>query len=315
MSRFLSNKFLQYRSWQGQSRTIDQDLFCVSCGYNVRGLVYGRNCPECGTQIKRSGATIKDPLIAGDWHERQSLRTGLALVSTSLFVVAIARLGLMIVLFATLPVIIGRMYLVLGVIVSLAWIVGVWMVTPPRFDEIYHRIRWVRRVARWSAPLLVPGYVAWWIAITVAAGTNTEDLWRDWSILLRGSAGIGALLLAAYLVRLASDAELEDAAKRMYYAIWMLPIPSLLLIVLPSQFIWIALILYAIPLLIWVWYMIAYARGAFDMFNHISWAMRIAADYPHRLNRMSETRSELESKARKVIRPVTPTTPNDLPIK
>ncbi len=37
-----------------QRGAIDHDLSCMSCGYNLRGLVPKGACPECGTDIARS---------------------------------------------------------------------------------------------------------------------------------------------------------------------------------------------------------------------------------------------------------------------
>ncbi len=37
-----------------ESDTVDDDVICLQCGYNVRGLPRGGRCPECGTPIKRS---------------------------------------------------------------------------------------------------------------------------------------------------------------------------------------------------------------------------------------------------------------------
>jgi hypothetical protein len=34
--------------------TIDRDVPCASCGYNLRGLMADWNCPECGTPIRNS---------------------------------------------------------------------------------------------------------------------------------------------------------------------------------------------------------------------------------------------------------------------
>jgi hypothetical protein len=314
MSSFLSNKFLQYRNWQGQAHTIDHDFFCTACGYNVRGLVYGRNCPECGTQIQRAGAQNKDPLLSGEWHERQLVRTGLALIAACLFFASFARLSLFFVLFATPAMVIARIYIGVGLFVSLLWIIGTWLVTPRRFDSQYMKWRWLRRTARWSALLLIPGYICWLLAATTMSGSNAEDALRFWSILCRGLAGVGALFLAAWLVRLAADAELDDAARRLYHAIWMLPIPSLLLAIVPNQIPWIFVILIMLPLLAWCWYVITMALGVWSMFNHVHWAMRIAAEYPHRLNRMAETRGELDTEARKNIRPVQPSISKDLPL-
>src|SRR5512145_2761759 len=33
---------------------IDMDVQCVSCGYNLRGLLPEGRCPECGTAVGRS---------------------------------------------------------------------------------------------------------------------------------------------------------------------------------------------------------------------------------------------------------------------
>src|SRR3990172_7537522 len=33
---------------------LDQDVICIRCGYNLRGLSLDRVCPECGTPIGRS---------------------------------------------------------------------------------------------------------------------------------------------------------------------------------------------------------------------------------------------------------------------
>lgn len=39
---------------QAQGPVIDSDRSCVKCGYNLRGLAYSGNCPECGTAVQFS---------------------------------------------------------------------------------------------------------------------------------------------------------------------------------------------------------------------------------------------------------------------
>ena len=43
----------------------DLDLFCLGCGYNLRGLCGDpRCCPECGTNNRVSDLTIPSHVIA-----------------------------------------------------------------------------------------------------------------------------------------------------------------------------------------------------------------------------------------------------------
>ncbi len=37
-----------------QSDTVGDDVICLQCGYNIRGLPRGGRCPECGTPFQRS---------------------------------------------------------------------------------------------------------------------------------------------------------------------------------------------------------------------------------------------------------------------
>ncbi|MEZ6083758.1 MAG: hypothetical protein R3E58_07400 [Phycisphaerae bacterium] len=44
---------------------ITDDLECIACGYNLRGLTAGGNCPECGHPIKQTLATLQAFRIKG----------------------------------------------------------------------------------------------------------------------------------------------------------------------------------------------------------------------------------------------------------
>ena len=67
MSGFLSSKYLKYLQASSGER-IEEDIRCVDCGYNLRGLNYGRACPECGVTIEApggAGGASADGLLAG----------------------------------------------------------------------------------------------------------------------------------------------------------------------------------------------------------------------------------------------------------
>lgn len=311
MSSFLSNKFLQYRN--AASLNIESDLFCTTCGYNVRGLMFGRNCPECGQQIRQSPG-MHDALVSGDWSQRQRTWLGLTLITASLFIVAIARFWLFIVLVLTSMMSAEHIYLWLGLCVSGAWVGGVWLLTPPRMDAQYAPMKWLRLSARWSQLLWLPAYLCWIAASLFYSGTPLGDSLYPWSLMLRGVAGIGALCFAAWLLRLASDAELDDASRRINFCIWMLPIPTLLLVQVPSQVPWIALTLIAMVLLVWCWYVLLLGRAVLVMQRHVSWALRLAADLQHRDTRMMQTRQQLECEIQAQIRPLPQQTRSDVPL-
>lgn len=43
------------------ARRVRTDLFCVSCGYNLKGIDEDRNCPECGTAVRDTVWYVVDP--------------------------------------------------------------------------------------------------------------------------------------------------------------------------------------------------------------------------------------------------------------
>lgn len=54
---------------------IDRDIFCVACGYNLRGLVPESKCPECGRSILESMCPAPRPLSLTQKAVRLSLVT------------------------------------------------------------------------------------------------------------------------------------------------------------------------------------------------------------------------------------------------
>ena len=58
MSSFFSQRYLRFRK-AAEGGPIEADLPCRTCGYNLRGLNYGRNCPECGNAIVALGFRLR----------------------------------------------------------------------------------------------------------------------------------------------------------------------------------------------------------------------------------------------------------------
>lgn len=304
MSSFLSRKYLQFRSdAMGQRRVIDFDHYCTSCGYNVRGLNFGRNCPECGQMIKQQIGG-HDPLLAGDDAHRGRMWLGLTLVSACLIIAAGARFAIFFILLFVPWAAAHDVYLLLGLTLSVVWTLGVGMLTHPQMKILYPNREWVRLGARSLAFVWTPAYGLWLYSnMQSMLGTPAGESIYAWSVLLRAVGGLGAILLAIWLLRLAVDAELDDAARRINLCVWMLPLPSLMLLVVPDQVAWIALFLIGMVLLVWCWYVLVLGRAALIMQRHVAWAIRLAIDAPLRLRRVEETRRELQREADAHVRP------------
>jgi len=75
--------------------TLQRDVPCIKCGYNLRGLPRDRNCPECGTPVTRSAPgdllSAADPAWLSSVYRGQSRITiaGVLLLVTVPVVIAI----------------------------------------------------------------------------------------------------------------------------------------------------------------------------------------------------------------------------------
>jgi len=307
MSGFLSSRYLRYRQPQFQ-RKIDRDLPCPGCGYNLRGLNYGRACPECGLAIEPPAAD-QDVLLAGNGPGRAALRVGLAAAFGCLVVVVAARFVLFVGGFKGVNPELARIYLTTGLVLSVVWTIAAWLITPRRLGRHWPRMRQLRLVIRGTQPLWVAGYVCWLLAIV-----NNDDQLAVWGRVLRFLAGVGTIVLASTLCRVAGAAGREQAARRLNAAVWLLPITTLLPQLFPRQMAWFWLFPLGLLLLLWAWVMMLFALGVLELRRHMSWAGAHASDGRTRSQRVAETRAAVDRELEASIRPLPPSPP-DVPLE
>ncbi len=316
MSGFLSPKYLKYQR-ASRTRKITHDHYCRCCGYNVRGLNYGRNCPECGELIEVPGASAGagGPLLCSSEAQRRRWRLGLALAVVVLIAVVAGRFALFIDLVFVGGSAIAGPYLIIGFIASVTWIVVVWLVTPPEVGGPEHWRRSLRALVRQSQFLWLAGYAAWVLALGPMAGTGGEVAAHVVSLACRGVAGAGALGLAVLLQPVAAAAELDDAERRLNAAVWLLPVPSILLALVPGIVAWFTLTLIVMLMLLpWGWFMLLYIRGLLEMHRCVSWWLGHSAVSHTRTQRVTQARAAADEQLRASVRPLPPLEP-DLPLE
>jgi hypothetical protein len=306
MSGFLSSKYLKYRR-PAYQRKVERDLPCTGCGYNLRGLNYGRNCPECGLAIEPDDA-VGDVVLAATWSSRGAVRLGLTAAFGCLVVAVAARFVLFVGGFTGISPELARAYLTTGLVLSVVWTIAAWMITPRCLDRRRSVMRALRLVVRSTQPLWIVGYLCWLVAII-----NGDDQLAAWGRVLRFLAGVGAIVLAVVLCRVAGNAGREYAARRLNAAAWILPITTLLPQLFPRNLAWYELIPLGLLLLLWAWVMMLYALGVLDLQRHVSWAPTHAARAQTRSQRVARKRAAADRRLEASIRPL-PSSPPEIPL-
>lgn len=319
MSGFFSPKFLKYRNL-GRMDPIEGDLACANCGYNLRGLNYGRNCPECGTAILPEGAAadamsrvaaasqrrgaLQDVLLSGGPAQRRRWRIGLGAAFVCVVVAVVARLLLFFVGFTGISGNVAFAYVTIGLVTSVVWVIAAWMVTPRSLDRGRPSVAVLRSFARLTQLLWPLGYVLWLIAL----GSTSRDPYVAQRA-VRFIAGLGAVVLAFLLSGAAGQAERDNAERRLNAAGWLLPIVSLIPQAFPANIAWFTLVLLAMFLGLWAWVMTLLALGLLELQRHVAWAETHAADLRTRPDRIAQTRAEADRRLEEQIRPLGPDLP------
>jgi len=216
---------------------VSEDLSCLKCGYNLRGLDFSGRCPECGTPIGRS--TYGNALQFCDPAWVRQLASGAKWILWGnlyvLFAAFMAHVALMGGLGFRSE---GWMVILPGLI----WLVGCWKLTAPDPAEEAPGSISARSVTRWTAvasQLVIPmgalaekrfpqfsslSWAAWWSGALVAmlsllhhvrqlaSRIPRKGLSRQLQIIAWGIGIFGILELLAYAVHLAKTGMLMAAS-------------------------------------------------------------------------------------------------------
>ncbi len=276
---------------------IRDDVHCVACGYNLRGLNPGRNCPECGSPIPLERRP-NDPLLSGSMGEKSMMLWGLTLLALSAAGAVALRL-----IFAVMWAVSFRgaipmwTYIALAMVISGVWSAGAILALPRRLDAIAPRRRWLRIFARWSQIAWPIAMLLWLLAVTRYAFTPPADRLMYWSYMLSAFAGMGWLLLAFVLQQMSDESELDEAPRRIGLAIYVVPVLAIVMFIAPLDARFFVLALIAPIVLAWGWYCVGFALGVWEMRQQVAWSLRMAADTGDREHRILEKRKELDDEA------------------
>jgi hypothetical protein len=289
MSKYLTDKYLKYTAAL-RGKLIDQDTQCEYCGYNLRGLAYGKVCPECGTPIRyrreRDLAFYEMPLPMIKGFRLSCWMAILAFVGIVAFwVIGGLRGGS--------PVGPVLMLVVVGL-----WLTAVWRLTQPLDvpQAVAHgfspRSR-LRSAARWLQlgwPLALGARLAAVAPAVLAPPSILYDRLTIFGVFV-GIAGIGALAL--FLARFANWVRDEFAAKAFNTAVWggvfltplVLLLPVIQVTIGPLVFFLVPVILVVIIVLLLVT-VAAFPVGLYSLSRSVDWSVIHAKERTERDRRL-----------------------------
>lgn len=293
------------RAGSKPSRTITEDRYCP-CGYNLRTLNTGRNCPECGNPIE-SVAPRTAYLQHFTESQRSLFRLGLALGGWCVLIFVFLRI-----LGVFLPAV---TYAVGSAAAAAVWMLAIFLMTPRVLDQARPGLRLLRLavrvlqlglwpltflffLARINLPFMAPISPRIELALTVSH-----------SLALFTMIGIAALLIP-----IAEDMDNEVAPRRLNFALWLAPIPALLLSLMPDQVTYVELVFLLLLWGAWATAMVPLALGLFNLAGQLKWEKRLAYAGHTRSARLEQTRRELDQQVEAAIRPLPRDNDPDIPL-
>ena len=332
MSTPMSEKCLRYLTGEGLAApvtTVETDLHCPQCGYNLRGLRLGQRCPECGHDTStyaagrpldvdagtspvtsRRSATTGDVFASMSSRARRGLRRGFTLLGLVLVAAVLAR-----VTYFGLSVTVPRplwVAIFAGTIIGLAllWVVATVLVFRRDLIRKHPDLAGRRRAVLLTQPLWVAGTVLW-LADAAAGIPPLVGLVESLATVV---AFCGLLVGLGMLVRLAEDAELLETARRIRTCLWLLPITAFLQMQTYGVFPWIIVPLLVFVLFFWGWTLVALAAGLWQLRAHVHWLIVYSRRRSTRDDRVTARRTALQNEVESKIRPERPRVAPDIPI-
>jgi hypothetical protein len=225
------------------SAILNDDRHCVQCSYNLRGLPYAGNCPECGTPVENSLRGILLQYASPDYLK--SVHQGLSLVLNGiLLMIVFGLVGVFIGLAAAtgvgaapawLPLVTGG----LGLIPSVMMLLGYWKYTDPDPSfvgtELPKAARKVMRVTVVIQALTTAISFVFQLAagsMSTGGANSSSSIALDGLFMLIGLVSMGAWIVQFFATMkytgwLASRVPDAHIVKRSRTYMWLLPVVAI----------------------------------------------------------------------------------------
>jgi hypothetical protein len=285
---------------------ITGDRPCRGCGYNLRGLKQGGRCPECGLFIESAGAAPRIDLICSDEPAmRRRMQRGLLAATIGLGGMVAMRLWMI------FPFPRPDEWIIIDIIslvFSIAWCIGVWMITPKALELYGQPMHTARRAARILALAWPVAFVGYCIFDT-AGGTGTASLGFQAAQIGRSLGGVGVLVVLYMLVLPAYDAGNDDISKWLITAFWGLLFLSPLVGfvprgIAPTEFGWVVYGFLAVFIVTWAIIAAIAVTCLWVLHRAATWKSGHLATVGQRDERIRETRAEIDREVVEKIRPL-----------
>lgn len=261
---------------------IEADRECAGCGYNLRGLRLGANCPECGMPTV-AVSDIDDPLSL------MPTRVILAFIR-GCWVASIGVGALVAVVIASRFAAWNRLYLLCGLAaIALLWVgATVWLTPafslPQAVARGFSQASKMRKAARrlqWGW-VLAAGSTAL-IALLSNPSTAAMKLLSLAQWIGMASGMVGIVVLSILLERLSEWARDGDAEKMFNWAAWGLPIATLMLLADISN-----PILRLLTTLMWLVMACTFPYGLLSLSKSVTLSILHSIEYRERVHRRDE---------------------------